>query len=149
MLHIKNRRILSGTTEVIRMKKARRGLVGGLIFALCHCVEFLGEFRLLVSCVVLVNETASNCLVKLLNSELIKFGSRRLVACFNSSVILLDYSLKLALNHLVLKCLSLVDKNTLLSGLNISHFSSPYKFSVINAPLQLQLRGSVKGYFAT
>ena len=92
---------------------------------LCHSVEFLSEIRLLVSCGVLMKDAASNCLVNLLNSKLIKLGSCSLVTCLNSSIVLLDYSLHLALNHLILKCLGLVYKNTLLSRLNISHFSSP------------------------
>ena len=98
------------------------------LLLLCHFVVLLSESGLLVSCVVLMKETASNCLVELLNSELVKFGSLSLVTCINRSIELLDYSLKLALNHLILKCLGLVYKNTLLSGLNVSHFSSPLNF---------------------
>ena len=59
----------------------------------------------------------------------IKLGSGGLVTCFNSGIELLDYSLELALNHLVLECLGTVNKNTLLSGLNISHFISPLNFT--------------------
>ncbi len=96
------------------------------LLSLCHFVVLLSESGLLVSCVVLMKETASNCLVELLNSELVKFGSLSLVTGINRSIELLDYSLELALNHLVLKCLSLVYEDTLLCRLDVSHFNSPY-----------------------
>ena len=82
-----------------------------------------------VSRVVLVKDAVSNCLVYLLNSKSVKLGSSGLIACLNCSVELLDNGLELALNHLVLECLSTVYKNTLLSGLNISHFVSPLNFT--------------------
>ena len=89
---------------------------------LCHLVELKSKAGLLVSGVVLVKDTVSNCLVYLLNSKSVKLRSSGLVAGLNSSVELLDSSLKLALDHLVSKRLSLVYKYTLFSGLNVSHF---------------------------
>ena len=87
-----------------------------------HCVELLGEVGLLVSCVVLVKDAVSNCLVYLLNRELVKIGSCCLVAGLNCKVVLLECGLELALDHLILESLGLVNEDTLLCGLDISHF---------------------------
>ena len=90
---------------------------------LCHFVEFESKLGLLVSRVVLMKDTVSNCLVNLLNSKSVKFSSESLITGFNSVVELLDDSLKLALLHLVSESLVAVNENTLLCGLNVSHFN--------------------------
>ena len=89
---------------------------------LCHLVELKSKAGLLVSSIVLVKDAVSNCLVYLLNSKSVKLGCSGLVAGLNSSVELLNSSLKLALDHLVSKRLCLVYKYTLFCGLNVSHF---------------------------
>ena len=81
---------------------------------LAKCVVLLSELGLLVSRVVLVKKTGCCCLVSLLANELVEIGSNCLISSLNCCIELLDYCLELALNHLVLKCLFLVYKNTLL-----------------------------------
>ena len=75
-------------------------------------VELLSELALLSCSLVLVHDTLSASLVNLLDSKLDSF--RGLL-----SVSSLDNSLKVGLNHLVLKCLSVDNLYSLLSGFNI------------------------------
>ena len=88
-------------------------------------IELECELRLLVSGVVSVKNAVSNCLVNLLDNKTKKLTSGYLITSLNSSVELLNGGLELALNHLILKCLCLVYKNTLLSGLDVCHLKSP------------------------
>jgi len=79
-------------------------------------VELLSELALLSCSLVLVHDTLS--LVNLLDSKLDSL--RGLLSVSN-----LDNSLKVGLNHLVLKCLSVDNLYSLLSGFNIRHNVEP------------------------
>ena len=81
-------------------------------------VELLSKLALLSCSLVLVHDTLSASLVNLLDSEL---DSLRGLLSVSS----LDNSLKVRLNHLVLKCLSVDNLYSLLSGFNIRHNVEP------------------------
>lgn len=100
----------------------RKALIKTSEQPLCHLVEHLGELALLVSGVVLVKDVLGYSLVNLLNSSSVCNLCFVLVACFYSSIELLDSSLELALEHLVLKSLGGNNFNALLSGFNVRHF---------------------------
>lgn len=81
-------------------------------------IELLSELALLSCSLVLVHDTLSASLVNLLDSEL---DSLRGLLSVSS----LDNGLKVGLNHLVLKCLSVDNLYSLLSGFNIRHNVEP------------------------
>ena len=99
---------------------------------LLHVVELEGELALLVSSVVLVEGTASSCLVDLLDSSLVSSFSSSLVAGSNSSFKLLNGGTEVVLEHLVLEGLNGNNLYALLSRLNIRHgFFLPFNFYTV------------------
>ena len=87
-----------------------------------HLVELQGQFALLVSGVVLVQDVLGNGLVQLLNSSLVSDAGFFLVACFYCGIVLLQCSAQLALEHFVLQGLGFDYFYPLLGGLDIRHF---------------------------
>lgn len=87
---------------------------------LCHLVQLDGEAALLVCGVVLMKNSAADSLVDLLHSELVRSHCSLFIARRQGSVILLDKSLELRLEHLVLQSLVAIYENSLLRGLNVS-----------------------------
>ena len=88
---------------------------------LAHCVELLGELALLVSSLVLVNDTVCSSLVDLLDGSSVGCLSSLHVACLQSSIVLLDLGLELGLDHLVLQRLNSGYANALLRRFDIRH----------------------------
>jgi len=96
---------------------------------LLHVVELEGELALLVSSVVLVEDTTCSCLVDLLYSILVCNFCCCLVTGFNGCVELLDDGAEAVLEHLVLEGLNGNNLYALLSGLNVRHgFFLPFNF---------------------
>ena len=99
---------------------------------LLHVVELEGELALLVSSVVLVEDTTSSCLVDLLNCILVCNFCSCLIAGFNSEVELLNDGTEAVLEHLVLEGLNGNNLYALLSRLNIRHgFILPFNFYTV------------------
>ena len=101
---------------VIRRSEPNSALSG---LGSSHCVEFLCEFALLVSCGILVENAVCNRLVNLLDSFLVSFSCGCLVSCGNSCIELLELGLELRTEHLVLKCLSFDNLDALLGGFDV------------------------------
>ncbi len=66
-----------------------------------------------------MNDSASSSLVNTLNCDTVCFSSSSLIAGLNSSIELLDDCLHLGACDLILECLLLDNKNTLLCRLNV------------------------------
>jgi len=91
-----------------------------------HLVKKKGESALLVSGVVLVKKSLRNSLVNLLDGFAVECFCLCLVAGFDSSELLLDGGLELALRHLVLEGLNRDYFYALLCGFDVRHCLSPY-----------------------
>ncbi len=89
------------------------------IMGLRDFVEGECKLALLMSCGILMNDTASSSLVNTLYCNLVCLGSSSLITRLNSSIELLDDRLHLGASDLVLECLLLDNKNTLLCRLNV------------------------------
>ncbi len=89
------------------------------IMGLREFVEGECKLALLMSCGILMNDTASSSLVNTLNCNLVCLGSSSLITRLNSSIELLDDCLHLGVSDLVLESLLLDNKDTLLCGLNV------------------------------
>ena len=95
---------------------------------LLHVVQLESELALLVSSVVLVEDTTSSCLVDLLNCILVSNFCSCLIAGFNSEVELLNGGTEVVLEHLVLEGLNGNNLYALLRGLNVRHgFFLPFQ----------------------
>ena len=109
-----------------------------------HLVELQGQFALLVSSVVLVQDVLGNGLVQLLNSSLVSDAGFFLVAGFHCGIVLLQCGAQLALEHFVLQGLGFDYFYPLLGGLDIRHFDFlPFiLYGMMSDPACLRLRGS-------
>jgi len=105
---------------VYKRKRLQARLASLFLYSgLREFVEGECKLALLMSCGILMNDTASSSLVNTLNCNLVCLGSSSLITRLNSSIELLDDSLHLGASNLVLKSLLLDYKNTLLCGLNV------------------------------
>ena len=105
---------------VYKRKRLQARLASLFLYSgLREFVEGECKLALLMSCGILMNDTASSSLVNTLNCNLVCLGSSSLITRLNSSIELLDDSLHLGASNLVLESLLLNNKNTLLCGLNV------------------------------
>ena len=91
-----------------------------------HLVELDGHLGLFVSCVVLMNKTLACCVVNSLDCYLVAFCCNSLVACFDSSVKLLQNGLESGLVCAVL-CAEILGLSSLfIADLMLGIVAPPY-----------------------
>lgn len=86
-----------------------------------HLVQLDGQLALLSVGGILCDNTLSDSLVNLLDSNLICFGGCSLITGLDGGVKLLDEGLELGLQHFILHGLGFGDQNSLLGRFDIGH----------------------------
>ncbi len=101
--------------------KSKKAVLADSLLLNLHSSKHLCVAGLLSCSCVLVDDVLGNCCVDLLDSLGVESSSLILVACFNSSLVLLTSGLVGCLESLVLHGLGLGNENALLSGSDIRH----------------------------